>query len=88
MLVTHRPATTDWAFSRHWGLGGLHHGIQISMEDIWLATQRGPQNDGTATQNRVNYDIFCDLKGTPLVDMPPILASSQKIVGSESGKAE
>ena len=31
---------------------------------------------------------LCDLKGTPHVDMPPLLASSQKIVGSDSGKAE
>ena len=33
-LVTHRPATTDWAFSRHLGLCALHHGIQILMEAI------------------------------------------------------
>ena len=28
------------------------------MEAIWLATQRNPQNDWTATQNRVNYDVL------------------------------
>ena len=39
-----------------WGLCTLHHGIQISMEAILAATQRDPQNDWTATQNRVNYD--------------------------------
>ena len=31
---------------------------------------------------------LCGLKGTPHVDMPPLPASSQKIVGSDSGKAE
>ena len=25
---------------------------------FWLATQRDPQNDWAATQNRVNYDVF------------------------------
>ena len=25
---------------------------------FWLATQRDPQNDWTATQNGVNYDVF------------------------------
>ena len=25
---------------------------------FWLATQRDPRNDWTATQNRVNYDVF------------------------------
>ena len=25
---------------------------------FWLATQRDPQNDWTATQNRVNYDVL------------------------------
>ena len=25
---------------------------------FWLATQLDPQNDWTATQNRVNYDVF------------------------------
>ena len=28
------------------------------MEPFWLATQLDPQNDWTATQNRVNYDVF------------------------------
>ena len=46
-----------------WGLCALRHGIQTSMEAIWLATQRDPQNDWTATQNRVNYDVFAQ---TPL----------------------
>ena len=41
-----------------WGLSALRHGIQISMEAILLATQRDPQNDWTATQNGVNYDVF------------------------------
>ena len=25
---------------------------------FWLSTQQDPQNDWTATQNRVNYDVF------------------------------
>ena len=42
-----------------WGLCALRHGIQISMEAFfWLATQRDPRNDWTATQNRVNYGVF------------------------------
>ena len=28
------------------------------MEEIWLATQRDPQNDWNATPKRVNYDVF------------------------------
>ena len=34
---------------------------------VWLATQRDPQNDWAATQNRVNYDVFtrAPLRGFP-----------------------
>ena len=32
---------------------------------FWLATQRNSQNDWTATQNRVNYDVFAQ---APFVD--------------------
>ena len=45
-------------FVVQWGLCALRHGIQISTKPFWLATQRDPQNDWTATQSRVNYDIF------------------------------
>ena len=72
-------------------IGASAHYIMVSKfqwKPFWLATQRDPQNDGTATPNRVTYDIFYDLKGTPHVDMPTILASSQKIIGCKSGKAE
>ena len=31
---------------------------KIQWKPFWLATQRDPQNDWTATQNRVNYDVF------------------------------
>ena len=56
------------------GLCALCHGIQILMEAIWLATQRDPQNDWTATQNRVNYDVMaqapciCRYRSTELFD--------------------
>ena len=31
---------------------------KLQWKPLWLATQRDPQNDWTATQNRVNYDVF------------------------------
>ena len=31
---------------------------KFQWKPFWLATQRDPQNDWTATQNRVNYDVF------------------------------
>ena len=31
---------------------------KIQWKPFWLATQWDPQNDWTATQNRVNYDVF------------------------------
>ena len=31
---------------------------RFQWKPFWLATQRDPQNDWTATQNRVNYDVF------------------------------
>ena len=43
-----------------WGLCALRNGILSTFQwkPFWLATQRDPQNDWTATQNRVNYDVF------------------------------
>ena len=41
--------------------GGCAHYVMVSKfqwKPFWLATQRDPQNDWTATQNRVNYDVF------------------------------
>ena len=41
--------------------GACAHYIMVSKfqwKPFWLATQRDPQNDWTATQNRVNYDVF------------------------------
>ena len=37
-----------------------HYGMvsKIQWKPFWLATQRDPQNDWTATQHRVNYDVF------------------------------
>ena len=34
---------------------------------FWLATQRDPQNDWTATPNRVNYDIFAQAPSLYLI---------------------
>ena len=31
---------------------------KFQWKPFWLATQRDPQNDRTATQNRVKYDVF------------------------------
>ena len=31
---------------------------KFQWKPFWLATQRDPQNDWTATQNHVNYDVF------------------------------
>ena len=31
---------------------------KFQWKPFWLATQRDPQNDWTATENRVNYDVF------------------------------
>ena len=31
---------------------------KFQWKPFWLATQRDPQNDWTATQNRANYDVF------------------------------
>ena len=31
---------------------------KFQWKPFWLATQRDPQNDWAATQNRVNYDVF------------------------------
>ena len=41
--------------------GACAHYVMVSKFQwmpFWLATQRDPQNDWTATQNRVNYDVF------------------------------
>ena len=42
------------------GLACAHY-VMVSnfqWKPFWLATQRDPHNDWTATQNRVNYDVF------------------------------
>ena len=31
---------------------------KFQWKPFWLATQRDPQNDWTATQSGVNYDVF------------------------------
>ena len=41
--------------------GACAHYVMVSKfqwKPFWLATQRDPQNDWTATQNGVNYDVF------------------------------
>ena len=47
--------------------GACAHYVMVSKfqwKSFWLATQRDPQNDWTATQNGVNYDVFAQ---TPLL---------------------
>ena len=46
---------------REWGLCALCHVSKSQWKPFWLATQRDPQNDWTATQNRVNYDVFAQM---------------------------
>ena len=49
-------ACTRWEMN-----GTCVHYVMVSKfqwKPFWLATQRDPQNDWTATQNRVNYDVF------------------------------
>ena len=41
--------------------GACAHYVMVSKfqwKPFWLATQRDPQIDCTATPNRVNYDVF------------------------------
>ena len=51
-----------WERMTMWnGDGACAHYVMVSKfqwKPLWLATQRDPQNDWTATQNRVNYDVF------------------------------
>ena len=49
---------------------------KFQWKPFWLATQRDPQNDWTATQNRVNYDVFAQAP----------LPSSQSFCGELGGK--
>ena len=47
--------------------GACAHYVMVSKyqwKPFWLATQRDPQNDWTATQKRVNYDVIAQ---APLV---------------------
>ena len=44
--------------------GACAHYVMVSKfqwKPFWLATQRDPQNDWTATQNGVNYDVFAQV---------------------------
>ena len=42
-----------------WGLCAIYVIVSIfQWKPFWLAIQRDPQNDWTATQNRVNNDVF------------------------------
>ena len=49
------------------GNGACAHYVMVSKfqwKPFWLATQRDLQNDWTATQNRVNYDVFAQAPST------------------------
>ena len=64
--VFHRLLRMRVAFNFHHASicksdGACAHYVMVSKfqwKPFWLATQRDPQNDWTATQNRVNYDVF------------------------------
>ena len=54
---TNYPKCTSTSLSN----GACAHYVMVSKfqwKPFWLATQRDPQNDWTATQKRVNYDVF------------------------------
>ena len=58
--------THPWHSLMQWD-GACAHYVMVSKfqwKPFWLATQRDPQNDWTATQNRVNNDVFAQ---APLV---------------------
>ena len=59
------------AVTLHWRGGSCAHYVMVSKfqwKPLWLATQRDPQNDWTATPNRVNCDVFAQ---APLVIIIP-----------------
>ena len=69
----------------------------FQWKPFWLAIQRDPQNDWTATQNRVNYDVFaqaplansqlcCQFFRSQGLGGMPVLLGEQLIV-SGSGKS-
>ena len=47
----------QWAFFAHYVTVS-----KFKWKPFWLATQRDPQNDLTATQSRVNYDVFAQTR--------------------------
>ena len=55
--------------------GACAHYVMVSKlqwKPFWLATQRDPQNDWTATPNGVNYDVFAQAplaSGMTLIDI-------------------
>ena len=56
----------------HFSNGACAHYVMVTKfqwKPFWLATQRDPQNDWAATQNRVNYDVFSQAPFNP--SMPP-----------------
>ena len=57
----------DWSLYAVWN-GACAHYVMVSKfqwKPFWLASQRDPQNDWTATQNRVNYDVIAHAPSTP-----------------------
>ena len=54
---SHKPETAFTGIMN----GACAHYVMVSKfqwTPFWLATQRDPQNDWTATPNRANYDVF------------------------------
>ena len=69
--------------------GACAHYVMVSKfqwKPFWLATQRDPQNDWTATPNRVNYDVVAQAPSPFFIEvlfefwwMPQTTANTKKI---------
>ena len=46
---------------------------KLQWKPFWLATQRDPQNDWTATQNRVNCDVFAQAALHSCIELRPLV---------------
>ena len=69
--------------------GACAHNVMVSKfqwKPFWLATQRDSQNDWTATQNRVNYDVFAQAQSNTKTSARHLLSTSEKDIVSMFGK--
>ena len=60
---------------------GVHYVMvsKFQWKPFWLATQRDPQNDWTATKNRVNYDVFAQ---APFDEIKPLVSIQDYSIAS------